>query len=326
MFSGTTTFIASLALGLSLGCSQGPDTPRSESETSAKTQSSGDVKTNKKSKCAKLVGGNDTDDFKPVVLLARANGDGSASFCSATVIGSNTILTAGHCVSPSDPENVRYIGNRATRNTIRNIFKKGIAPKKVIHHGTQYLGDNLEVSSSEARDRDVAILIFAKDLGLEIMEMSGKRPAYGEEVDLVGFGSNIFADSEESHTFRRQTGKNTVEDFRDLGRDSLGISGAQNTQDSDNVLVSFGDSGGAMIHKGKLVGVTSTISPTSATRGAGFFADLARQHNQKLFEEAEDAGAKIGLPDIKVDSDEKEFDISPREKSTPDDSAAMDCA
>lgn len=288
----TRALFAWIAFGLFVtSCQPGSLTPRDLKKTPAVKSS------NSKSECRgarKLVGGQDTSSFESVVLLMDQMGERSYQLCTGTFIGPNTLITAGHCIDPSDQLGVRYVSGTVSPNQLGVGFARGVAPSKVLHHGTSYLGRSINVSLTSVRDRDVAVLVFDQDVGPAAMELGATFPALNSIVDIVGFGSTTFAAATPNHTYRRQTGRNQISNVSAFGFEGVGIIASKTNTNVEDVLVSIGDSGGALVSQGKLVGVTSALSSPAGDQGVGLFASLTLQHNIDLLARARSLGAKIG--------------------------------
>ncbi len=284
-----TKAAALLIAAFAVACQSGTPS-RSDSEAKKKTKKQASGKT-----CARLVGGNDTSDFPATVLLASLVGANQYEFCSATFVGANVLITAGHCLHKPDPSVIRFVGVDANSQTVVQRYDAGIAPSNIIHHGPSFIGKDLDVNTEATREKDLAYLIFATDLAPAIIDVAPTRPAVGEVVDVVGFGNNVFAVASPTHQFRRQTGSNVIASFASNGIQSLGIKGQTNTTDPAAVLASFGDSGGALLYQDKIAGVTSMLAPLGGTDGGVLFVDLNSTVSKSLRQQAEAAGAKVGV-------------------------------
>jgi V8-like Glu-specific endopeptidase len=78
-------------------------------ESTVATSSSNKKKSAKS--CLSLIGGTKTQAYPASALIAYASGTTKFYTCSATFVGHNTMITAGHCLDKVNPASVRYLGN-----------------------------------------------------------------------------------------------------------------------------------------------------------------------------------------------------------------------
>jgi hypothetical protein len=284
-----------------LGCNvQEPDSRFSDSDSDSEAMSNTRKSTNKKNNCSKpkLIGGEDTATYPSVVLLSRKHSNTSFGFCSGTFIGPNSLITAGHCLDPNDLSKLRYIGDRAENipNEYDRKYREGAAPIKVVHHGAGYIGPDINPTLNHIREKDVAILIFGTDVAPAVMAIGSTAPALNSIVEIVGFGSNVFAIMNNNHLYRRQVGRNSISNITPYGLAGLGVLAARTNTNTNDVVMSVGDSGGPLVQGNLLVGISSAIAPTPAdpNQVLGLFANMSLPHNQQLVANARAQGAVIG--------------------------------
>jgi hypothetical protein len=100
-------------------------------------------------------------------------------FCTATLVGSRTVLTAAHCLHDSNP--YTFV-----------LGEKTYPAAKVIPHPDWTEVDSLpELPNADWKFsiNDIGVLLLADQvLGIEPMRLATQTPAVGQTVTLVGFG------------------------------------------------------------------------------------------------------------------------------------------
>jgi len=195
----------------------------------------------------------------PSILRLRMQVGNDMFICSGTVIEDRTILTAAHCVDnvagASDVYVTRNDGStlRATGLVLHPRYSADAAHVQFVH------GDAYRVSGP-----DLAILRFGEDLNAPVAPLASADPGAGRTLRIVGFGAN-----EDMITGVRRSG---VVEYVGVTRTYAADRSTVDHEDGayvvdpgpDNQVVCGGDSGGAILNSGQLVGVTS-----GATLAAG---------------------------------------------------------
>jgi len=195
----------------------------------------------------------------PSVLKLRMQVGNDMFLCSGTVIEARTILTAAHCVDNVAGASDVYVTRndnstlRATSMVLHPDYSADAPHVRFIH------GDAYRVSGP-----DLAILRFNSDLNAPVTPLATADPRAGRTLRIVGFGAN-----EEMVTGVRRTGiVEYVGVTETYGEDRSTVHHEDGSYvvdpGPDNQVVCGGDSGGAILNSGQLLGVTS-----GATSAAG---------------------------------------------------------
>ena len=198
-------------------------------------------------------GANDGDQHPIVVKLIMRTSRGY-SLCSGSVISEDAVLTAAHCVD--------NVGNN-TANVYMILGADQISAAEIIIHPRIFqqahpysicytAGDYYRFSGA-----DIALLKFDNLIPVPIIDLGENPSQRGELLTIVGYGNNEHL----SNGIRRNgtveyvgttptylVDKNTV----DQAEGSIIIDPGPTNQ-----TVCGGDSGGALLHQGALIGVTS---------------------------------------------------------------------
>lgn len=118
-----------------------------------------------------LIGGDvvDKSDYPEIVWIKSGNGKSQWS-CSATVIGPQVILTAGHCVV--DEGSVSPMKQRVVVDTVNYETKCRQAP----------------LYRDKKEDHDMALCRVDRKLSVKPASISKKGPQIGDMVMLAGYG------------------------------------------------------------------------------------------------------------------------------------------
>lgn len=264
---------------------------KTESKSSTENRQQNPSKKDGGRKCLRLVNGQDTESYKASVLLGRKIGAG-LYVCSGTWIGTNMLITAGHCVNPSNPKDLGFISSEkvSTASELTVAFNAAKFPVSVVHHGPGFIGTGMNLADYNVFSKDIAILVFSDDLSSDVIETGTSRPAKGTTVRMLGWGSKV-ADTVSNDPVRvRQTGTNVTLDTASFGFDGLATP-------RSGTFTAPGDSGGSLLMNDKLVGVTSGFF-TSTGGTIHTFADLSLPVNKALIDQAVSVGGKLGTPVI----------------------------
>ncbi len=183
-----------------------------------------------------IVNGVESSGYSAIGALVAGNG---ASACTATLIGSRTLLTAAHCVDNHWPVDFYIESLSGPRYTAASVS---------VHPG--YGGGNI---------RDLAIVRLTQPVaGVEPLRLAEQAPRVGEVVTLVGYGKT--GEGEGDFGTKRSTTSKVAKVFNEL----LTISGGEGN-------VCDGDSGGPTLvardGRDVVVGVHSTKGAVCGQQG-----------------------------------------------------------
>ena len=244
--------------------------------------------------CLSLIGGTKTQAYPATAIIAYAFGTTKFYTCSATFVGHNTMLTAGHCLEKSNPASVRYLGNTELKITdLRERYNKGVAALKVIHHGDAYLSSTMDFNNEAIRSKDFAIVIFPDNTAPAVFPVATQKPAVGSTIRIVSYGNTVFGNTTSEDKYQ-WTGTNTLESLATRGTSMLAMSAAPNTTSTGDVLATFGDSGGGMYFNDEIIGVASVVGSLSSTLAFNLYTDISTSVNRDLITNAKTQGAVIG--------------------------------
>ncbi len=190
----------------------------------------------------RIYNGVPTADFPAVAGLAIFNRSGAVAGCSGTLVSPQVVLTAAHCVDDS-PFRIDAV-----------FFPDGVQAV----YGVQQYAIHPEYSTVRLAVADIALLLLADPVaGVTPVPLATKSPRAGRKAVIVGYGQD-------------ETGSSGLKQFGSIKLKrcprrfaAAGLSAGQlsrslcwrpgkNGQDTCH-----GDSGGPLLVKSALVGVTS---------------------------------------------------------------------
>jgi len=147
----------------------------------------------------------------------------SEVWCTASLIGKRTVLTAAHCVV--DQEKPPYTLNPQQGFSIDGVATPIPAASVVYHPGY----DGVEI------ENDVAVIRLSQDVpGITPVQLATTTPAVGETIEIVGYG--VTSEYAEDYGTKRTT-QNTIGKVTTTQYVFYGASGAVGSH-------CYGDSGG----------------------------------------------------------------------------------
>lgn len=242
-----------------------------------------------------MVGGDKTTAYPGVIFMLMRTSPSTGSVCSGTFVGPNTIFTAAHCVLGIEAKDISvFQGGEFTVQQM--IFSRsGKKVKQII------TANDLSTWSSDGR--------------FDLQSAKGKEEAVHDFAILITEEDNASNEYVEPN-FNFQVADNTLFTAKPIGfgTDESGQPGikregsfqiakynldasqgwyvySQPSMVDNKTQVQQGDSGGALLQNGKLVGVISSSNNSAVP--------LALSHVMDTVNEARNAGAEIlGLSSI----------------------------
>ena len=197
-------------------------------------------------------------DFPAVIQIGYELGGGASATCSATWISDRTVLTAAHCIEGADrsPNKVSIV--RGTG--------KGLRALKAISHPTYRPNSGI--------GHDIAVLVFKEQSSEFYIPVALKQAQAGDPLTIIGFGKFDHLNGRSGGTKRMGTNKVSAIDYQ--GRvDFVGlVSPINNEGTGESVTNSQGDSGGPMIIKSRVQGVSSSVSKGANNKNVGHYESV----------------------------------------------------
>ena len=245
------------------------------------------------SQCLSIVNGKPTSNIPSVVRLVTQESGGSG-FCTGTFISSVAVITAAHCLSDDVNGGMSVTFDATISNSM-----EGVAALKAFTLGSR--GKAVDTNSSDAIAKDLAIALFPPGTAPSIMAIGASRPALGASIMSVGFGLKTLPDEPEDPNYNgsKYYGSEKVVQGQEEANIYTGAVTAQQSIDAagEEVLNSYGDSGGPMILDNRLVGTLSSGGKTTNEENADIyldiFVDINSATSKKLIDLANENGAGI---------------------------------
>ena len=210
-------------------------------------------------------------DFPAVIRIATRIDSTAFAECTATWVSDRTVLTAAHCVEGT--------ANNPSKVSISSGVGKGLKALKVHNHPTYV--------PNQGDGRDIAVLEFQANSSNVYIPMSLEQAKVGDLLTIIGFGKFNHEDPRSGGI--KRAGNNKVSaidyqgrvDFNGLIRPNVAPSGqtadgVKQAPDGsgENVTNSQGDSGGPMIIKRRVVGVSSSVSKVASGQNQGHYESV----------------------------------------------------
>ena len=220
-------------------------------------------------------------DFPSVVMLFDTE---RQALCSGTFISRTLVLTAAHCAGsrPTDAKTLKV--NAAIKlvektgeilpNGLPQLRSLGVA--KNFYRHPQWQTIRMRINAY-----DLAIVEFEPSLlyPVEILEISKQQAGIGDEMEVVGYGSNAQLRQGTGMWAQKRVGVSRIEKMEE---GLIRISGPKRTTHNDpyrhkNSSAANGDSGGPLLKDGKIYGVVSGGTKKNFFRLYTNYVDLHSQ-------------------------------------------------
>ena len=241
-----------------------------------------------RNQCFGIVNGQASMEFPAVVVIMTS----SLARCTGTFVGTNTLVTAAHCVENTQNGNSQILlDDCANRRSImidaEKIFTAG-------YHAEDY-GNAVSSKHDDLFEKDIAVVLVPDGTAPALMALSPKPVAADDQLVMMGFGSdkpsaNVLPGDDkgfEYYTKRKGRAKATA----DVNSDPTVLVQAL----ASDSYISLGDSGGPLLLNDRLAGVASfTIDAKEAevlpiSGWTNIFSPIVRA----VFVEAKKNGARF---------------------------------
>lgn len=181
--------------------------------------------------------------------------------CSGVLIDSRNVLTAGHCVCTPDPADHRIDPRNCTERINVSLVHSGgnqLVTGSVSVPADFFVQLNTAETSILGQQMDLAMVALDTDAYATFapIPVATASPCSGTgcDVEVVGFGRNVC----DSGFGTRRNGTNSIQ-TGDVSTDLIRL------REANGFITARGDSGGALLHNGVLIGTTSRGSCNDMT-------------------------------------------------------------
>lgn len=237
--------------------------------------------------CFAVVDGQETRDHPAVVLLFTKD----AMRCTGTFVSDTTLLTAGHCVFKTETgDTTVMLDDCAGNQTI------GVESTKLFHQGQAGTDFGTTVGAEQSA-YDLVVVLFPPGTAPAVLPLSPRAPAKGDELTIVGFGSDKLINESTSGLgeklpfIKKREGKTAYRTDTPPG-DLIEVQAPL----GDGSATSRGDSGGPVLLDGRIAGVASFGAQTEPDASGAIYnimgwVNLRSEKSRALFERAKAEGA-----------------------------------
>jgi hypothetical protein len=229
-----------------------------------------------------------------LILIPNSNSEpapalSSFSRCSGVAISDHEVLTAGHCVidgaEPRRPTVARFKKNKLETISPLNVitdYVSEVAPIQ-IQEGPVPGCSSHPRNFFESETLDIAIIIFPSHSFSDYLEIdTNTRLRPGDTVTYFGFGSK-----ENSFISQILMPRISPNDLRSM---TTRVSRSQNHSQASistplDPIADEGDSGGAVVHNNKVVGILNTVEEKCETelgQDFGYFNSFTNLSSPKV--------------------------------------------
>jgi hypothetical protein len=270
--------------------------------------------------CLNIVGGKETDGFPEVYRISYRLSGNSWYTCTGTFVSDNTLVTAAHCMPMSGtPEDLYLDSNKIVpsedgspiASALKIFFSPqcGPSPLNEGKRACDRVGDDVAIAVFPDRTASHWLPLATSEMpiktqvtivgyGQTSLDINTSGVVLGNDVSRKKFGFNRLTTAPaEISALRSDQGASRVKDtYTIVGwrRDGEAASRGQ-----DTAVPAKGDSGGPLIAKDLLIGVSSTYFVLDETKESEDFniiegyASLTGPTAKSLIREAVASGARI---------------------------------
>ena len=227
-----------------------------------------------------VIGGRIDDSADTAVIQIALSGN---SYCTATKIGKDLLLTAAHCFN----QDSKLIGFSSKVQNAKFEFFELKAQDIIIHPSYLDLGDDTRYEDSlTVFDMSLVKVVPTSEFEkLSVMEMDFNVVSPGEELSFVGYGCEGSVNNLDGYIPRRKIARSTslalsalllphgiMSEFYGEISDEIykfNILTPGNKMEPRYASLCYGDSGGPILKNDKLVGINSSYTFSDITSSGG---------------------------------------------------------